>query len=119
MSPILPAINEPDAEFDALCAKVFSEMADSEKEVNLHNQEILASIPNCGDDFKDMMDCCILSEKMEWVESPNGEYQDESYGVFQNIHVDQWQNGGYSGDDFAGDIYAQVGDRWLKIPYHC
>jgi hypothetical protein len=94
-----------------------------EIEVRQHNDSILSELGETAkSDLAMVMQDCDQNwqNKMEWVEEPKGSPQPEDdCGVFQNIHVDQWQNGGYSGDSFAGDIYAQVGERWLRIPYTC
>lgn len=55
------------------------------------------------------------------VKKPKGGYQDEDYGtIIKGWWVDQWRNGGYEGDDFAGDIYIKLKkDKYLKIYYSC
>lgn len=90
-----------------------------EEEEAKHNQEILSELHYNPQDFEDLMDGCYLNGKMEWVSKPKGnEQSDDDIGVFKNIHVDQWATG-MSGDSYAGFIYAQIGKRWLKIPYSC
>ena len=57
------------------------------------------------------------------VDKPKGDYQKEYWHEeISGIWVDQWRNGGYTGDDFAGDVYVKIKrnnkiDKYLKIPY--
>jgi hypothetical protein len=47
---------------------------------------------------------------------------DFAYGcdLIQTYWVDQWMNGGYTGDNFAGDIYIQLKENlYLKAGYVC
>lgn len=85
------------------------------------NKDFIKSLGETAiSDFEELMEYCTnpFSFKPEWVDEPMGNAQfEDSVGIFQEIHVDQWQNGGMTGDDFAGDIYANVNGRWLKIPY--
>ena len=70
---------------------------------------------------QDVFDCIMESEGFglyELVECPNWDKQMEDWGVFDHIYVDQWQNGGMSGDDFAGDVCIPLKkDLYLKIHY--
>lgn len=51
---------------------------------------------------------------------PCGSPQNESYGLIKQFWVDQWRDGGYTGDDFAGDIYIKLKDKkFLKMGYEC
>lgn len=98
---------------------VWNEILKQEEEIKDHNDSILNSIGDCHSDFDDLISDCHVSGKIEIVDEPCGTIQDEDCGVFMNVHVDQ-NGGGYTGDDFAGEIYAQIPDgRWLKIPYYC
>lgn len=52
------------------------------------------------------------------VDEPKGNKQEEEKGMF--VYVDQWQNGDYSGDDFAGDCYFKLNNgKYLKWGYSC
>lgn len=57
------------------------------------------------------------------VDKPKGDYQKEYWHKeIRGVWVDQWRNGGYTGDDFAGDVYVKIKrknkkDKYLKIPY--
>ena len=55
---------------------------------------------------------------------PFGDKQEEDYFplwlhvFFPIVYIDQWRNGGYSGDDFAGDMYSRLLPFWwLKFSY--
>jgi len=71
--------------------------------------------------LKDVKDCLYQSECegiYELVEKPNIEPQEEDWDSFDHILVDQYRNGGYVGDDFAGYIYIPVKDNtYLKAHY--
>jgi hypothetical protein len=102
---------------------VYDSMQEDLKQEIEHNQKTLARFGSSLDDFdfREVMDGAILSGMIEIVcrEDVHGENQNENYGIFKNIHVDQWSVG-LSGDSFAGHIYAQVSEKdWLKIPYNC
>ena len=54
----------------------------------------------------------------ELVDSPIGEVQDASGDIIKEEWVNQTVNGGYVGDDFAGDIYFQITEnKYLKLCY--
>ena len=55
---------------------------------------------------------------------PLGDKQEEDYFplwlhiFFPIVYIDQWRDGGYSGDDFAGDMYFRLFPFcWLKFSY--
>jgi hypothetical protein len=93
-----------------------------ENEIKTHNKEILKSISYDNRDFARLVDCCRITDKMEWVEKPTfkPEYDADVYGAFTLEFVDQWSVGD-SGDSFTGFMYAKVKgeDKYLKIPYDC
>ncbi len=70
---------------------------------------------------QDVFDCIMECEGYglyELVEKPNWDKQDEDWGSFDHIFVDQWMNGGMSGDDFEGDVYVPLKpDTYLKVRY--
>ena len=65
-----------------------------------------------------MLDGCFCNGKIEKVGKPSGDKQNEEFGIFKDIHVDQWTVG-TEGDSFNGHIYARVKNQWYKIPYYC
>lgn len=71
-----------------------------------------------------------IEELYEIVDKPIGEEMDtneefeeipQQYQTFlTKYYVDQWQNGGYSGDDYAGDLYYPLPDgKFMKVYYNC
>lgn len=101
--------------------QVFFDINADNLDIQQHNDAILNELCKTPEDFlafQDMIEGVVLIDKMEFCEGPSGDVQYEEYGIFKNVCVDQWTNGP-SGDSFAGYIFAQVGERWLKIPYKC
>jgi hypothetical protein len=104
---------------DEIIRKVYEDLAAYEKEICDHNYNLIRSFGKKADeDFKNMLDFCRVTEKIEFVNTPIGDKQTENYGIFKNIYVDQWSVG-TEGDCYEGFIYARVKDRWIKIPYSC
>lgn len=91
-----------------------------EKEIENHNNSILAGISGTArPDFINICHDCNVTGKIQILDQPKGINQDEEYGIFTEIYVDQGSVGD-SGDSFAGCIYAKFGEnKWLKIPYEC
>jgi len=57
---------------------------------------------------------------LEIVDKPTGQSQDEDWGSFKHVFVDQYQDGGMEGDSFAGYIYIPLPDgKYLKAHYSC
>ena len=78
--------------------------------------------PGFEDDFKELMtDCSCNPDNIEEVSVPKGKDQreDEFYKTIREVYVDQTVNGGFSGDDYAGDIYFRmiIDNKWYKIGY--
>ncbi len=73
--------------------------------------------------IKAIKECMQESEACEYipikiVNKPRGEKQAESYGAFKFIYVNQTTNGGYEGDDFAGEVYIPLPDKtFLEFSY--
>lgn len=70
------------------------------------------------EDFKHLTEDVRIIAEITFVDKPSGRWQEEDYGIFKNTHVNQW-NDGHAEDCYSGYIYAQVGERWIKIPYEC
>lgn len=95
--------------------------------INRINNRIIKSIKAVkGDKFeKDFIKCITEMEinggAWSFVKEPCGHFQEESgFGLIKGVWVDQWCNGGYSGDDFAGDIYVKLKEnKFLKMGYAC
>ena len=99
--------------------EAFDNLYDYEKEIEAHNDWVLKSMgATAFSDFQNLIEDCRVINKIEFVDEPKGTNQDESYGVFKNVHVDQ-HSVGDSGDSYAGHIYANVHGRWIEIYYEC
>ena len=99
--------------------KIYEELAQYEKEVSEHNDTLIKSFGETAKtDFIDLIEYCGVTDKIEFVEEPKGIFQDEDCGVFKNVHVEQWCTN-MEGDSFSGFIYAQVKEKWIKVPFSC
>ena len=92
------------------------------QEIMDYNNEVFENLKeNFGEKYvKDIMECLKESEahgKLEIVDRPNIEPQEEDWGSFDHVLVDQYCNGGHVGDDFAGYIYIPIGGKYLKSHY--
>ena len=104
---------------DEQIEKVYDDLAKYYAEISDHNTKLINSFgKTASKHFKDLLDFCDVTEKIELVDKPNGDKQNESYGMFKNVYVDQWTTG-MEGDSFAGFIYANVKGQWIKVPYSC
>jgi len=104
---------------DEQIKKVYDELVEQYKEISDHNTTLINSFgKTASKHFKDLLDFCDVTDKIELVDKPNGDKQNESYGIFKNVHVDQWSTG-TEGDSFGGFIYANVKGQWIKVPYSC
>lgn len=104
---------------DEIIEKAYADLAKYEKEICDHNDSLIKSFGKTArKHFIDLLNFCNVTKKIELVDKPNGDKQNESYGMFKNIHVDQWSVG-MEGDSYEGFIYANVKGRWIKIPHSC
>lgn len=104
---------------DEQIKKVYYDLAEYEYQINEYNNKIINSFGKTSiKHFIDMLEYCNVTGKIELVDKQNGDKQNENYGMFKNIHVDQWTVG-MEGDSFAGYIYANVKGQWIKVPYSC
>ena len=60
------------------------------------------------------------------VRQPLGDKQENDFFplwlhvFFPIVYIDQWRDGGYTGDDFAGNIYFRLFPFvWLSFGYEC
>lgn len=71
--------------------------------------------------FRAVLDCIMECEGYglyELEREPGGHKQMEEWFEFDHIYVDQWRNGGYSGDEFAGNIWIPLKENlYLKVRY--
>jgi len=67
----------------------------------------------------DYMEDCEYTYEFSIVDTPTGTRQSEGYR-FSYVYLDQYSNGGYSGDDFARVICIPIrGGLYLKFHYSC
>jgi len=92
-------------------------------EVGRKNTRTLNAIKNqLGEKYHQAVFDCIMECEgygiYELTKIPGGHKQMEDWDEFDHIYVDQWRNGGMSGDDFAGDIWIPLKkDLYLKVRY--
>ena len=99
--------------------KVYAELAAYEKEIADHNESVLRSLgKKAQKDFEELLDCCNVIEKIEFVDAAKGHDNKENCGVFKNVHVEQWTTN-IECDSYAGFIYANVNGKWIKVPFSC
>ena len=111
-----------------LTDKQFTEAMDSlhqwEQERIEHNakvmEKIISEVGNKAlEGYKQLLDGVDISDKIEIVDKPVGDKQNEDCGVFTEVWVNQWSVG-TEGDSFEGFIYGRFAkEKWLKIPYTC
>jgi hypothetical protein len=75
-----------------------------------------------GDDFvKDLIEVIEdsgFTHGFTLVKTPGGQYQNEDFKTIPGIYVDQYRNGGMTGDDFAGYCYVQLKEnKFIKFHY--
>lgn len=99
--------------------EIYKQINAYEKEVVNHNALLIKSFGKTAPShFKKVIDCVDVTDKIQYVDTPKGDKQNESYGMFKDIHVHQWSIG-MEGDSFEGYIYANVNGKWIKVPYSC
>ena len=90
-----------------------------EKEIADHNEQFLKSLGKQAQrDFENLLDGCIVTGMMKFVNAPKGDDNEEHCGVFKNVHVEQWSTNP-EGDSYAGFIYANLKGQWMEVPYSC
>lgn len=75
-------------------------------------------LESCGLDLPIFCTWSIVDKPQGTVQEPDME--DDVMPPHKKEWVSQTTKGGYTGDDFAGDIYIELAkDNFLKIPYEC
>jgi uncharacterized membrane-anchored protein YhcB (DUF1043 family) len=105
---------------DEMMEDCYAQLDKYYKELHKHNNEILSELGETAfTDFQKLIEDCEVTDKIDFVEKPHGQNQNEKSGIFKSIWVDQ-NSVGDSGDSYAGYIYGQITkDKWLRIPYEC
>jgi 2-methylaconitate cis-trans-isomerase PrpF len=99
--------------------EAFDKMFKYEKEIADYNTAFVKQFGETAEkDFAEMCEDCTVTSKVEFVDKPLGSHQDEDYGIFKNVVIDQ-HSVGDSGDSYAGAIYANVNGKWIRVYYEC
>lgn len=111
---------ESEDELNEIYRQVFEAVGLYEKQVAKEN---LRKIKRCGKNsieaFSELLEFCRVTGYITTTKQPTGTNQNERFGPFKSVLVDQWSVGD-SGDSYEGYIYAKYNKRrWLKIPYSC
>ena len=116
-----------DAQWEMENEEMMNEMIEAEiaqeKKINDYNTTLLGDLEkDLGKKYvEDITECLKESEahgKLEIVDNPKIEPQMEDWGSFVHILVDQYCNGGFIGDEFAGYIYIPIKKgKYLKSHY--
>ena len=60
----------------------------------------------------------FVDGSLNFVRVTTGKYQEEDYELIKGMWVDQYCNGGFTGDSFAGYCYIELKqNRYLKFHY--
>jgi hypothetical protein len=98
---------------------MYKELSEYNAEVAKHNDDIIKSFgEKAKKDFDRLTDCCEISEKITIVDNPKGDKQNNGFGIFKDVYIDQ-RSIGLEGDSFEGEIYTKVKDVWYCLPFYC
>lgn len=99
--------------------QIYADLARRDAEIIDYNKKLIKSFGKKAPEyFEELLDFVDVVEKIEFVDKPKGDRQNESYGIFKNVYIEQWSRG-IEGDSYAGNIYTFVNNKWIKIPYSC
>lgn len=117
-SNIDKAIEKLKMDYDMKAA--YDEMAKEESEIQKHNLSFIRALGKYAmRHFKNWVsEDVTITGKVEFVDAPGGDKQNEKYGMFKNIHVEQWTTS-MEGDSYSGYMFAEVDGKWIKVPYSC
>ena len=104
-------MNKEQKEFDQAMDAYYEQLENMHRE----NEQLLKKhcIDLESEKYYDLFDGAEIGVIKE-AQKPLGDPDPDIKGVW----VDQWQNGGYTGDSYAGDIYIKINKSlYLKIPY--
>jgi len=68
-------------------------------------------------DYLEYIEECSYTFAFSIVGKPTGDMVDTKEYVFNHVYVDQYRNGGYTGDDFAGSVCIPLPDS-LFLSFH-
>jgi len=70
------------------------------------------------EDVRDCLEQCEASTGIWLTKMPKGTFQEEDYGSFDGYWVNQYVNGGMTGDDFQGTISIKLRTgKYLTFSY--
>lgn len=99
--------------------QIYADLARRDAEIVDYNNKLIESFSkNDRENFEELLDFVDVVEKIEFVREPKGDRQNEAYGIFKNVYVEQWSTS-MEGDSYSGNIYTFVRNKWIKIPYSC
>ena len=110
-------------EYNKIMDDFYQSMKKLEVEEAAWNNRILKAIKSIkGEEFlKNLLELAEESEvcgKFDIVKVPKGDYQEEDWGTINGLWVDQYRNGGCTGDEFAGNIYVELKKgKYLEMNY--
>ena len=109
---------------DEAMADYFDSMTQEKMLAQYHNEQVLNTIKQAkgaayyNDLTKFMNECEHDNSKIQITEEPNGDYQNESWGLITGSWVDQ--RAGAAGDDYYGTVTVKLSDKkYLEIPFQC
>ncbi len=123
--PVCPACDEKNKYY---LGEALDQLMEYENQIFKKDQRLLNAIKSIkGEPYLKALGELIegLDQTSDYsiVDKPKGNYQREYWHKeIQGVWVDQWRNGGYTGDDYAGDVYVKIKrknkkDKYLRIPY--
>lgn len=115
---------EEEAEMKAFHEKMLADEKAYYEKLAIVNNRIFRAIKNqLGEEYyeavKDCLEECEYNGILELTKKPSWKPQYEDWDAFDHIYVDQYIDGGMTGDEFAGYIYIPLKENlYLKSHYN-
>lgn len=112
-----------DADYTRIMEEANASALEHDREQGRKRDEALAYVATIVgarklEHIRDFIANCDYTTEFEVVESQEGHRQDEPGTAFRYIYLDQYSNGGMSGDDFAGWVWIPLPKgKYLKFHY--
>lgn len=87
--------------------------------MNVFNEEVLPLLSQ--EQFEEVKMCMEETETNQYriTDTPCASSKDDDYDLI-DVYVDQWRNGGHTGDDFAGTISIALSNgKYFTFAYQC
>lgn len=116
-------IGMTDAEYMRIMEKANASALEYDREQRKKHENALAYVATIVGMRKlkhinDFISGCDYTTEFEIVDSHEGHRQDEPGTAFRYIYLDQYSNGGMSGDDFSGWVWIPLPKgKYLKFHY--